>query len=47
MQSFNLPRGSPQFPAGGQELPFVQRYDPHGCLHDRDELFKLHLLILF
>lgn len=38
------PRGSPQFPTGGQELPFVQGYDPHGRLHDGDELLELHPL---
>lgn len=42
----NSPRGSPQFPARWQQLPFVKGHDPHGCLHDRDELLKLHLLIL-
>lgn len=43
----NSPQGSPQFPAGGQKLPFVQGHDPYGRLHDCDELLKLHLLTLY
>lgn len=37
------PRGSPQLPAGRQELSLVEGHDAHGCLHDGDELLKLHL----
>lgn len=40
------PWRSPQFPAGWQELAFVQGYDPHGRLHDGDKLLELHLLPL-
>jgi len=29
----NSPLGSPQLPAGGQQLPFVQGHDPDGRLH--------------
>lgn len=40
------PGRSPQFPARWQKFPFVQRYDAHGCLHDCNELFKLHVFNL-
>lgn len=46
MQWSNSPRRSPQFPTRWQKFPFVQRYNAHSCLHNRNELFKLHLLVL-